>query len=175
MDAASIPKSALRAERGEAAPLVITRDVGDRISIGTVAGVAAGLLFLLANMAWATKSDLPAVAPLLDISTIFYFDDKPTASPENMAVGLITHLALSAGFGIAFAILTMRLRNLQALIIGGLGFGLALYLVNFQILGRLVFEWFLEGPDQWFEVVAHLGFGLLLVPFFLSRRFLSSG
>ncbi|MCA1700682.1 MAG: hypothetical protein LC790_17975 [Actinobacteria bacterium] len=132
------------------------------------------MLFLLANMAWATKSDLPAVAPLLDISTIFYFDDKPTISPEHMFVGLVTHLALSAAFGAAFGVLTLRLRALQSLVVGALAFGLVLYLVNFQILGRAVFEWFQEGPDQWFEVVAHLGFGLLLMPFFLSRRFLST-
>ena len=173
MEAASVRAGAPRAQ-GEASTIAVEHDLGERISRGTVAGLAAGLLFLLANMAWATKSDLPAVAPLLDISTIFYFDDKPTVSPENMAVGLITHLALSAAFGVAFAVVTMRLRKLRALIVGGTGFGLALYLVNFQILGRLVFEWFQEGPDQWFEVVAHAGFGLLLVPFFLSRSLLAT-
>lgn len=173
MDAASIP-AAVRAERSGASAITTSSDLGDRISRGTLAGVAAGLLFLLANMAWATKSDLPAVAPLLDISTIFYFDDKPTISPEHMFVGLVTHLALSAGFGAAFGLLTARLRALQSLVVGALAFGLVLYLVNFQILGRAVFEWFQEGPDQWFEVVAHLGFGLLLVPFFLSHRFLST-
>jgi hypothetical protein len=36
-------------------------------------------------------------------------------------------------------------------------FGLMLYVVNFQILGRLIFEWFQEGPNQTFEVFAHLG------------------
>lgn len=172
MNAASIP-AAVRAERSEASAIT-SSDVGERISRGTLAGVAAGLLFLLANMAWATKSDLPAVAPLLDISTIFYFDDKPTISPEHMFVGLVTHLALSAAFGAAFGLLTARLRALQGLVVGGLAFGLFLYVVNFQILGRVAFEWFQEGPDQWFEVVAHLGFGLLLVPFFLSHRFLSN-
>lgn len=174
MDAASIPGPALRAERSGASAIAASSDLGDRISRGTLAGVAAGLLFLLANMAWATKSDLPAIAPLLDISTIFYFDDKPTVSPEHMFVGLITHLALSAAFGAVFGLLTSRLRNLQSLAIGALGFGLVLYLVNFQVLGRVVFEWFQEGPDQWFEVAAHLGFGLLLVPFFLSHRFFST-
>lgn len=172
MDAASIPSTAPRAERSGASAIAAGGDLGDRISRGTLAGVAAGLLFLLANMAWATKNDLPAVAPLLDISTIFYFDDKPTISPEHMFVGLTTHLALSAAFGAVFGVLTYWLRGLQSIALGALGFGLALYLVNFQVLGRFAFEWFQEGPDQWFEVAAHLGFGLLLVPFFLSHRFL---
>jgi hypothetical protein len=49
----------------------------------------------------------------------------------------------------------------------GAAFGLVLYLVNFQILGRVAFEWFQEGPNQTFEVFAHLGYGLLVVPFLL--------
>ena len=146
-------------------------ELGDRVSRGTVAGVAAGLLFLLANMLWATKSDLPAVAPLVDISTIFNFDDVAHPTTENMFVGLVTHLTLSASFGVAFALLVPLLRDTRMLTAGGLVFGVALYLVNFQILGRTAFPWFQEGPDQWFELVAHAGFGLLLVPFFLGRRF----
>jgi len=39
--------------------------------------------------------------------------------------------------------------------------------LNFQILGRVAFEWFQEGPNQTFEVFAHLGYGLLVVPFLL--------
>jgi hypothetical protein len=58
-------------------------ELGDRVSRGTVAGVAAGLLFLVANMLWATKSDLPAVAPLIDISTIFNFDDVASPTPRT--------------------------------------------------------------------------------------------
>jgi hypothetical protein len=55
-------------------------------------------------------------------------------------------------------------------VLGAVDFGVALYLVNFQILGRTAFPWFQEGPDQVFELFAHAGFGLLLVPFFLSPR-----
>lgn len=140
-------------------------EIGDRVARGTVAGVAAGLVFLVANMLWATKSDLPAVAPLIDISTIFNFDDVANPTTENMLVGLVTHLTLSAVFGVAFALLVTFLRDLRLLAAGGIAFGVALYLVNFQILGRTAFPWFQEGPDQVFELFAHIGFGLLLVPF----------
>jgi hypothetical protein len=154
-----------------AGAMPVAADLGDRVSRGTVAGVAAGLLFLVANMLWATKSDLPAVAPLIDISTIFNFDDVASPTTENMFIGLVTHLTLSASFGVAFALLVPLLRNLRMLTAGAVAFGVALYLVNFQILGRTAFPWFQEGPDQVFELVAHAGFGLLLVPFFLGRRF----
>jgi hypothetical protein len=146
-------------------------EFGDRVARGTVAGVAAGLVFLVANMLWATKSDLPAVAPLIDISTIFNFDDVANPTTENMLVGLVTHLTLSVAFGVAFAMIVLVLGDARALAAGGIGFGIALYLVNFQVLGRTVFPWFQEGPDQVFELVAHAGFGLLLVPFFLGGRF----
>jgi hypothetical protein len=158
---------------GAAAP--VGAEIGDRVSRGTVAGVAAGLVFLVGNMLWATKSDLPAVAPLIDISTIFNFDDVANPTTENMFIGLVTHLTLSATFGVAFALLVPLLRNMRMLAVGGVAFGVALYLINFQILGRTAFPWFQEGPDQLFELVAHAGFGLLLVPFFLGRRFTATG
>jgi hypothetical protein len=143
----------------------LARGLDERLARGVVAGMAAGLLFLLANMWYADSQDLPAVAPLYDISTIFYFTDEPTPRPENAAVGLVVHLALSAGFGALLAALAPLFGSGRAMALGALGYGLLLYLVNFQILGRLVFEWFQEGPNQTFEVFAHLGYGLLLAPF----------
>jgi hypothetical protein len=67
-----------------------------RLARGVVASLAAGLLFLLANMWYADSQGLPAVAPLYDISTIFHFADEPQPSPENLAVGLIVHLRCPA-------------------------------------------------------------------------------
>jgi hypothetical protein len=162
--------SAARYE-GAAVAVPVPAEIGDRVARGTVAGVMAGLVFLVANMLWATKLDMPAVAPLIDISTIFNFDDVAHPTTENMLVGLVTHLTLSAVFGVAFAMLVLVLRDARAVAVGGVVFGIALYLVNFQVLGRTAFPWFQEGPDQVFELFAHAGFGLLLVPFFLGRRF----
>jgi hypothetical protein len=141
----------------------------ERLARGVVAGLGAGLLFLLANMWYADSQGMPAVAPLYDISTIFHFTDKPEPSPENLAVGLITHLTLSAAFGATFALLAPLASGTGRLVAASAIFGLLLYLVNFQILGRLVFEWFQEGPDQTFELFAHLGYGLLLAPFTLGN------
>lgn len=61
-------------------------------------------------------------------------------------------------------------RGVRGLTLGAVGYGLALYLINFQILGRIAFPWFQEGPDRLFEVVAHGLFGLMLVPFFIGMR-----
>jgi hypothetical protein len=139
-----------------------------RISRGAIGGLVAGLVFLLANMAYATSQDLPAVAPMLDISTIFNVQDQPVASPENIVIGLVTHLTLSALFGMTFALIVPALRGPRAVVLGAVAFGVALYVINFQILGRLFFEWFQEGPNQLFELFIHAVYGLLLVPFFAS-------
>ncbi|MCA1701087.1 MAG: hypothetical protein LC790_20185 [Actinobacteria bacterium] len=40
--------------------------------------------------------------------------------------------------------------------------------MNFQILGRIAFEWFQVGPNQTFELFAHAAYGLALVPFLLG-------
>ncbi|HEV2058726.1 MAG TPA: hypothetical protein VGR11_05170 [Solirubrobacteraceae bacterium] len=143
-------------------------DIDRRIARGVVAGTAAGLLFLLANMWFAVSKGMPAAAPLYDISTIFHFADKPDPSPENAVVGLITHLTLAAGFGVLLALLAPLVSSRAALWGGGLAFGVGLYLVNFQILGRVAFEWFQVGPNQTFELFAHAAYGLALVPFLLG-------
>lgn len=56
----------------------------------------------------------------------------------------------------------------RMLALATLAFGLALYVVNLQILGRIALEWFQEGPNQTFEVFPHAGYGLLLAPFMLG-------
>ncbi len=143
-------------------------DLESRLVRGAVGGVFAGLIFLLANMWFADSQGMPAVAPMLDISTIFHFSDQPEVSPENVAIGLIVHLTLSMAFGIGFALVVPLLTNARMLVAGAVGFGVALYLFNFQVLGRLFFEWFQEGPNQLFELFIHAVYGLLLLPFFAS-------
>ena len=144
--------------------------LGDRIARGAVAGIVAGLVFLIATMGYVTTKDKPAVAPMIDISTIFHGHDTPVPSPDNVAVGLVTHLTLSSLFGIVFALLVPLFFRLPLLLVAGPVYGLLLYLVNFQILGRTLFPWFTNpmGPDQGFEIFIHAVYGLLLVPFFVA-------
>jgi len=158
-------------------------DVSNLLTTGVVAGLAVGFVFILANMIYATSQPamvnvpdglkLPAIAPFLDIGTIFYFDDMPQMIPAYPFAGLITHFSLSILFGLIFALVLVPLfSNARSLLVGGIVYGGLLYVVNYQILGRVVFEWFDPsdpmGPDPSFGLLTHLGFGLLLVPFFLT-------
>jgi uncharacterized membrane protein YagU involved in acid resistance len=151
--------------------------LGDLFTRGAVAGIAAGFVFLLANMAYATTQGKPSLAPFMDISTIFHGTDEPasmTPTVDMLATGAVTHITLSIAFGVGFALLvgafTPLLRNWIVLAAAGVVYGLALYVINFQILGNTIFEWFTnpQGPNQGFEVFIHAVFGLLLVPFFLG-------
>jgi hypothetical protein len=158
-------------------------DFSHLLTTGAVAGLAVGFPFILANMIYATSQSalpvpntpgLPAIAPFIDIGTIFYFDDMPQlTNPSYPLAGLITHFSLSIVFGLIFALVVVPLlSSARLLLIGGIVFGGLLYVVNYQILGRVVFEWFDPsspmGPNPWFGLITHLGFGLLLVPFFLT-------
>ena len=152
--------------------------LGNLVTRGTVAGFASGLVFLVANMGWAVHDGKPAVAPMIDISTIFHAQDTPapiTAAafgPDNVVVGLVTHATLSVLFGIGFALLAAAVvhRSSAMLPLAGIAYGLLLYVINFQILGRTAFPWFTDsmGPPQGFEVLIHAVFGLMLVPFLLG-------
>ena len=158
-------------------------DFSSLLTTGAVAGLVVGFPFILANMIYASSQSalpvpnapkLPAIAPFLDIGTIFYFDDMPQLmNPSYPLAGLITHFSLSIVFGLIFAlVLVPLLKNATTLLIGAVAYGGLLYIVNYQILGRVVFEWFDPsspmGPNPWFGLITHLGFGLLLVPFFLT-------
>jgi hypothetical protein len=151
--------------------------VGDLFTRGAVAGIASGFVFLLANMAYATTQGKPSLAPFMDISTIFHGTDEPAAMAptlDMLATGAVVHITLSIAFGVVFGLLVGAVaplaRNWLVLAAAGVVYGLALYVVNFQILGNTIFEWFTnpQGPNQGFEVFIHAVFGLLLVPFFLG-------
>lgn len=142
-----------------------------------MAGITAGFVFLLANMAYATSQGKPSLAPFMDISTIFHGTDQPasmTPTLDMLATGAVVHISLSIAFGVVFALLVGAfapiIRNWLVLTGAGIAYGLALYVVNFQILGNTLFEWFTnpKGPNQGFEVFIHGAFGLMLVPFFLG-------
>jgi uncharacterized membrane protein YagU involved in acid resistance len=152
--------------------------VGNLVTRGAVAGFSSGLVFLTANMGWAVHNGKPAVAPMIDISTIFNTQEAPTPitaapfGPENVVVGLVTHATLSILFGIGFAVAAAALvrRSSAVLPLAGIAYGLLLYVINFQVLGRTLFPWFTDpmGPPQGFEVFIHAVFGLLLVHFLIG-------
>ncbi len=91
----------------------------------------------------------------MDISTIFHGTDQPasmTPTLDMLATGAVVHISLSIAFGIVFGLLVgvfaPLVRSWLVLSAAGVVYGLALYVVSFQILGNTLFPWFTnpQGP-----------------------------
>lgn len=143
--------------------------VGARLMRGAVAGLLAGLLFIVATMWLASADGKPAEMPLRMISTIIKGDAAMADGTTSVGLGWATHLVLSAIFGVVFALVTPLLRSNGTVAIVGVGYGLLLYVVNFLVLAPLVFTTF-QKANQPFELVVHVVFGTLV-----GLAFFSSG
>jgi hypothetical protein len=150
-----------------------------RLYHGAEGGLIAGLGFILADMGWSRLHDRPATIPIRGVATVFDVSGHVNQSADALAIGVFTHAWLSAFFGMTFAlllpVLEPRVRafvpgDVRALLMTGAIYGLALYVVNYQVLGRLVFTWFSgpKRPDLAISVFIHLLYGVLLAPFFIG-------
>lgn len=60
----------------------------------------------------------------------FAGNDAIKSGSATVGVGVVVHVALSIAFGVAFSVVSARLRTNGSLAIAGTIFGIALYLVN---------------------------------------------
>lgn len=130
-----------------------------RMGRGVLAGTFAGTLFALVTMWFVTSTDGPARAPFLLISTIVLGDSAIDTGEATVLIGVLVHAGLSALFGMAFGLVTPRLRTNGTVALAGLVYGLFLYLVNLRLLAPLYFPEFDEYANQPFEVLVHLLYG----------------
>jgi len=127
-------------------------------------GIIAGLVLAIAEMCAAGIAGYPPLAPYRFAASLVYGARGLDATPLNtaIAVGAIVHLVLSALFGLIYgainsrASVSTRVRtDRQAA--EGLLFGAALWLVNFQLIARAGFPWFL-GTSQLIQLAMHAVF-----------------
>jgi len=130
-----------------------------RMGRGVAAGLVAGTLFALITMWFVTSTDAPARAPFLLISTIVLGDNAIETGEATVLIGVLVHASLSVFFGMAFGLVTPRLRTNGTVAVAGLLYGLLLYVVNLRILAPLYFPEFQEYANQPFEVLVHLLYG----------------
>jgi len=111
---------------------------------GAGAGVVAGVVFLLlhAFLVWSVHGADPrswaTFAASLAMGERVLF--AGTVSAGVIAAGMVVHFVLSIAYGVIGAVLLNGLRLTRAAGLGAL-FGLALYFVNFFVIGPLVFPW----------------------------------
>ena len=138
-------------------------------------GLVAGMIFALAQIAAAAYAGTPLL-PLRMSASVVMGRAALEATPLGIAtlVGLGVHLALSALFGLAYGLLDgerpqepARSWARQA----GFGtlYGMVLWLIDFQIVGRFSHPWFLAVPQLGQAVMHAFFFGLPLALMYVQR------
>jgi hypothetical protein len=132
-----------------------------------VAGFAAGAVLMVLDLVWSSMFN--AHGPWRTshmIAPIFIGTDSLKATGFGFSVGVVsialaTHYALGIVFGLVMAAIMVQFRAdaspLLALAAGAI-MGIALYLINFDVLASLFFPWLqeLQGGDT---LLAHVVFG----------------
>jgi hypothetical protein len=135
-------------------------DVGHSLRVGAGAGLLAGAVFSIMLVAAAAMNEQSPFLPLGMFASLVMGEGAiHSTSSLPMVVGTLVTITLSMIFGTVYGLLTGFLSlptrsNWAFEAMTGLAFGAALWLINFQVFGRLLFPWLAAGP-QLVLVVAH--------------------
>jgi hypothetical protein len=151
---------------------------------GPGSGLIAGIIFGFTQMVAAGLAGSAAILPLLLAASVVLGGRAFTIEALALVgtVGIFVHIALSGIFGLVYGLVNSRFaretrtsRSRQAIL--GLLYGAALWLVNFQVIARLLYPWFLDLP-QVVQLGMHaLFFGLPLALMYggVERRAVRTG
>jgi hypothetical protein len=146
------------------------------LSEGIGAGIIAGVIFAMVEILGAAMMGNPALMPVRMFASVV-LGKAAMQGPLGAAlvVGTIAHLALSAVSGIVYGLVSSRFSEATRTSFGrqaGIGvlFGLAVWFVNFQVIARFLYPWFLGSP-QFMQALMHgLFFGLPLALIFAASE-----
>lgn len=143
------------------------------IKLGVLSGLMAGAIFAIAEMIAAAAVGASLITPWRMFASVVLGSAAIEATSPGVAfiVGFIVHFLVASIFGLIYGAIhrgvardTRRSYGAQAAI--GAIYGLALYLVNIQVIARLAYPWFHE-TGQWTQALLHaftygLPLGLLM-------------
>lgn len=138
------------------------------IKEGVAFGVIAGIVFALIETAASAAMGNSVLVPWqMFASVVMGASALDAATAGTLALGVFVHLVLSAIFGAIYGMFNAQAsRRTQtgwgSQVGTGLLFGLAVWLVNFQIIARIAYPWFLETPQVLQLAIHALFFGLPL-------------
>ncbi|MBW3605427.1 MAG: hypothetical protein KY460_11075 [Actinobacteria bacterium] len=137
-----------------------------RLGRGVIGGVIAGILFIVLNAWYVASQGQPPIRPLGLISSIVL---GANALPDavNPALGAAIHIALSAVYGLVFALVAPLFRTNGTIALAGGVYGILLFVVNFLVLAQTVLPQF-QMPNLPVEFMAHALFGHVLAFAFYS-------
>lgn len=138
---------------------------------GLTAGLVAGVVLACAEVIAAGAMGMPIETPFRMFASLGLgqeaMDAGATSLGEVVLVGGIVHFGLSALFGLGYGLFNLvipeRKRDSGWAQAGlGVTYGAALFLVNFHVIARVAYPWFLDAP-QTLQLGLHaLAFGLPL-------------
>jgi uncharacterized membrane protein YagU involved in acid resistance len=142
---------------------------GFNAKTAVVAGLAAGLIFLMVEMILVpVTGGAPFGPPRMMAAIVMGQSVLPppaTFDAAIFAVAMIVHFVLSIVLGLIWGLIGGRFSGATALAAGG-AFGLIIYLVNFYGM-TAVFPWFAMARN-WVTILAHIIFGLSLAGVYLK-------
>jgi hypothetical protein len=152
--------------------LVARTGLGQPITAGIIGGLIFAAFEVLAAVAMMGPE--AAFMPLRMIGGIVLGEqalDPGYPLFTAALAGLIVHMVLSVMFAIVFAAIVPRsTRSTAALAILGIGFGIALWIVNFFVIAPFAgWTWFPERTDPFIQAVAHALFFGLPVGWYIAR------
>jgi hypothetical protein len=132
-------------------------------------GLIAGMIFAVMEVVGAAMMGQPPLMPIrMFASTVLgQAALMETATGTVLIVGLAAHFALSAIYGLIYGLINAKFSAPTETSYGrqaglGLLFGAMLWLVNFQVIARVLYPWFLDAP-QFLQMAMHaMFFGLPL-------------
>jgi hypothetical protein len=139
------------------------------IKEGISFGIVAGIVFAVAQMLFAGITGEIGLMPLRMFASIVLGERAMMSTDLAMTVflGVLVHFVLSAGFGALYGLIEERVpihhrRSWGSQAAFGMVFGIGLWLVNHQIIARILYPWFLMTPQGLQMMIHALFFGLPL-------------
>jgi hypothetical protein len=145
--------------------------LGQYLVAGFISGFLAGVAFIALTCWYSSYHGSPELMPFRFVASLA---KGPTGiATHPLWMGMAIHSVLSALFGLVFAIFTSWIRSASLVALAGLVCGAVIYIVDFQILARVVSQFSaFRTTDQPFEAAVHLVFGAVLAVLILlgARR-----
>lgn len=142
---------------------------GTMLREGILGGLLAGAIFAVAQMLLAAAMGVSPWTPWAFFASILLGRAALEAAftPSIFVVGFVTHAILSALFGLLWGAIAKSVApgirdNWGPHAAAATIYGLLLWLVNFQVIGRIVYPWVLESGSLAQVLLHAFAFGLPL-------------
>jgi hypothetical protein len=157
------------------------REVRRSLVEGALAGAAAGVLLILAEIAVAQLSGAPGSLPFKQRASLLTGESAfdPAAPGFSVAIGVFIHLGFTALCGLVYGLAVSQLparwrTGWSRQVALGAAFGAALWVIAIAVIARRFYPWFVADPPARQLVLHVLAFGVPLALFYVAAELRAS-